>query len=425
MSTPEVPTTQTLHSAKRKPVSKQKALPFLIVITLLNTMGLTIVNPVLPFLTLRHLSDPRQLAVVVALLTSSYAICQMIAAPGLGLLSDRFGRRPILFICLLGSAIGYLLFGLGNSLWLLFLSRIIDGLTGGNISVLFGYVADISEPEERGKYFGMLGGASGVGSFIGPAVGGLLAAINYSTPFLVAAGVTLLAVAWNYFFLPESLGKEHRATTIRLRDLNPLKQLSNVARLTSLRWLFLSLFFYYFPFAVLLTTLTILMKDSLGWNATQAGIIATTVGITDILVQGVLVGRLIAILGSIALSITALTLIAISYLLIGSIALVASPILLILGVILFAGSGGLVENALRGLISRMVGPSEQGRVSGASQSMQSLAFILGPLIGGLVYTQVGHFQTYGFSAIIIILAIIPIVLAIPSLRVHKIKKDAS
>ena len=148
MSVSEVPTTQTEHSGSTKPSPGRKALLFLMVMAFLNTMGTTIIGPVVPFLTLQHLSNPANLALVVSWLTSSYGLCQMIAAPGLGLLSDRFGRRPILFICLLGSAIGYLLFGLGGAIWILFLSRIIDGLTGGNFSVLFGYIADITEPEK-------------------------------------------------------------------------------------------------------------------------------------------------------------------------------------------------------------------------------------------------------------------------------------
>ncbi len=425
MNVSEVPTTPTEDPSSKKSVVGRRALLFLMVIAFLNTMGITIIGPVVPFITLQHLNNPNNLALVVAWLTASYGICQMIAAPGLGLLSDRFGRRPILFICLLGSAIGYLLFGLGGSLWLFFSGRIIDGLTGGNFSILFGYIADISEPEERGKYFGMVGGASGAGFIVGPAVGGLLANFNYSTPFLVAAGVSLLALLWGYFFLPESLRKEHRITTVSIRDLNPLQQLASVFRLANLRWLLLALFFYALPFGMLQATLTILMKDSLGWNATQAGLVATSVGVVDILVQGVLVGRLLAIFGDIKLSISSLLLVAISYLLLGSIALVASPILLIVGIILFAGSGGLVENALRGLTSRMVGPRDQGRVSGASQSLQSLAYILGPLFGGLVYTQWGHFETYGSGAVIIALAIVSVVAAIPSLRKYKAEMEAN
>ncbi len=422
MSISEVPTTPTEGSSNTKSTLGRKALLLLMVMAFLNTMGMTIVMPVVPFITLQHLDNPGNLALIVAWLTSSYGICQMIASPGLGLLSDRFGRRPILFICLLGSAIGYLLFGLGGSLWILFLGRIIDGLTGGNFSVLFGYIADITEPEERGKYFGMVGGASGVGFMVGPAIGGLLASVNYSTPFLAAAGVTLLAIIWGYFFLPESLRKEHRITTVSIGELNPLKQMGDVFRLANLRWLLLAGLFYALPFGMMQATLTILMKDSLGWNVTQAGLVATSVGVVDILVQGVLVGKLLSIFGDVKLSISSLILVASSYLLLGSIALIASPLLLIAGIILFAGAGGLVENALRGLTSRMVGPRDQGRVSGASQSLQSLAWILGPLFGGLVYTQVGHFEAYGFGALIIALAIACVIMAIPSLRKHTFER---
>ena len=183
MSVSEIPTTHTENADKMQSAPERKALIFLMVMALLNTMGMTIVGPVVPFMTLKHLGNPTDLALVVSWMASSYGICQMIAAPGLGLLSDRFGRKPILFICLLGSAIGYLLFGLGGSLWILFLGYAIDGLTGGNFSVLFGYVADITEPEERGKYFGMVGGASGVGFMVGPAIGGLLANVSIAHLF--------------------------------------------------------------------------------------------------------------------------------------------------------------------------------------------------------------------------------------------------
>ncbi len=399
------------------PAPSRKAIAFLVVVALLNTMGMTIIGPVVPFMALQHLRDPRNLAIVVAWMASVYGICQLIAAPGLGLLSDRFGRRPVLFICLSGSAIGYLLFGLGGALWILFLGRIIDGLTGGNFSVLFAYIADIIEPEERGKYFGIVGGFAGVGFIIGPSLGGLLATINDSVPFIVAAMITLLNIAWGFFFLPESLSKEHRATSIHLRDLNPLKQLGTVFTLANLRWLLLAGFLYYFPFAILLSNLTILLKDSLGWNATQAGLIASVVGVVDVLVQGILVGKLLSIFGDVKLSIGSLSLVALSYILLGAIALIASPILLVVGVILFAGAGGLVENALRGLTSRLVGPRQQGLVGGASQSLQSLAMILGPLFGGLLYARFGHATPYWTGTLIISLAIVSVSLAIPALRV--------
>ncbi|GHO86364.1 MFS transporter [Dictyobacter formicarum] len=419
MSTHKVLTPQQESVDDMTPTPGRKAIFFLFVVAFFNTMGMTIINPVVPFMTQQHLGNASNLAVIVGWMISIYGICQLIAAPGLGLLSDRFGRRPVLFICLLGSAIGYLFFGLGGALWLLFLGRIIDGLTGGNFSVLFAYIADITKPEERGKYFGMAGGIAGVGFILGPSIGGLLANINYSAPFIVAAAIILLNIVWGFFFLPESLHKEQRITTIHWHDLNPLKQMVNVFSMVNLRWLLLAGFLYAFPFAILQSNLTILLKDSLGWNASGAGLVLTVVGVVDILVQGVLFGKLLPVFGDIKLGIGSLALVAISYLLMGTVAFIASPLLLLAGVILFAGAGGLVENALRGLSSRLAGPSQQGLIGGANQSMQSLAMIIGPLCGGVLYEQFGHAIPYWFGVLIIALAIVSVIPVVSVMRTHE------
>lgn len=403
---------------------KRTSLVLLLIITLLNTMGLTIIVPLVPFLTLQFLAHSNNLAAIVGWLTAAYGLCQLIAAPGLGVLSDRFGRRPILFICMLGSAIGYLIMGLSGALWLLFLGRIIDGLTGGDISVLFSYVADITEPKDRGKYFGRLGVAAGVGSLIGPAFGGLLATVNYRAPFLAAAGLLLLTLVAGYFLLPESLHKEHRIPSLVVSELNPLKQLVSTLRWANIRWLLLAWFFYALPVSMLQTTIAVLTKDCLGFNATQVGLVITLVGVVNILFQGVLVGWFLTKLGSIRLALIALVLVVISYLVLGSIALFAVPLFLIVGIILFAGSKSLVENAVRGLLSQMVGPDEQGRMSGATQSLQSLGWVVGPLVGGFVYTVWGPFQAYVASAFITLLAILCLWIALPLLQRQREQNQA-
>jgi len=421
--TTSTPSARPTTSNNQQSVGR-KTFALLLVLALLNTMGITLIFPIVPFLTLKYLAHSNNLAAIVGWLAAVYSICQLIAAPGLGVLSDRFGRRPILFVCILGSALGYLIFGLGGALWLLFLGRIIDGLTGGNISVLFGYVADITEPKDRGRYFGMLGSAAGVGSIIGAAVGGLLAIISYSAPFIAAAGLLLLTLVWGYFFLPESLSKEHRIPSMSMSDLNPLKQLKSAFRWANLRWLLLAWFFYALPGSMLQATITIFMKDSLGFTATQAGLVITLLGAVDFLVQSVLVGWLLTLLGNIKLGLIALGLVGLSYLLFGSIAFIATPILLIVGIILYAGSGSLVENALRGLISEMVGRHEQGRASGATQALQSFGWIVGPLVGGFVYTEWGHFQVYALACFIIALAMMCVWIAIPLVERQKANEQA-
>ena len=412
----QIDTNKPSHTGKGTRTPSRKAITFLMVTAFLNAMGIGILGPVLPFIVQRYTGNPNTLATVIGWLVSSYAICQFVAAPALGKLSDRFGRRPLLLICLLGSASGYLLFGLGGSLWVLFLGRIIDGLTGGNMSILLAYIGDISEPQERGKYFGLFGAASGIGFILGPAIGGSASLLSYQAPIYIATGLTIANILWGYFYLPESLSKEYRVARTHLAELNPLKQLYNVFAIPQVRWLLVVVFLFCFPFAVYQTLTAVLIKESLGWNAANIGLIFLVLGVMDILMQGILAGRLLPIFGEVKLTIGGLFCEMLAYILIGSIALVPSPVLLWIGIVCFGFGSGLLEPALFGLVSQAVGPQQQGAVQGAGQSLQALASILGPLWGGLLYAQFGHASPYWSAAVFVALAILVTFLALPSLR---------
>jgi len=412
------PTTQRADTAVGR--TSRSTLLFLLVAAFLNTMGIGIFTPILPFIAQQYLGDQGNLAVVVGWLASIYAICQFVAAPSLGALSDRYGRRPILLICLLGSALGYGLFGLGGALWVLFLGRIIDGITGGNVSILSAYVADLTAPEERAKYFGLFGATAGAGFIIGPAIGGFASQLSYNAPAYLAAVVTLVSFAWGYLFLPESLPAAHRATQISLKELNLVKQLGDAFAIPQLRWLLLATFCFSLPFAMLQSTMAVLIIDSLHWDAATISYLFLLVGLLDIIMQGVLAERFLRIWSEISLSVIGLGCEVVAYVLLGAVALVAAPSFVFAGIIIFAIGTGFLEPASRGLISKMAGPQQQGIVQGGSQSVQSLAMVIGPLVGGALYTQVGHLWPFWSGACVVVLAIFATLLAVPALRLQPV-----
>lgn len=402
----------------------RKAIIFLAATAFLSTTGIGIFSPVLPFITRQYLSNPGDLALAVGWLTAIYSLCQFVAAPGLGLLSDRFGRRPLLMICLLGSVVGYVMFGLGGALWILLLSRIIDGLTGGNFSILLAYIGDVIAPEERGKYFGIFGAAGGVGFIIGPVVGGLVSNLGYQWPAYLVAGLTALNMIWGYFYLPESLKQEHRVVRISLADLNPLRQVGGVFRMSLVRWLLLVGFFYALPFAVLQSNLIVLVMNSLAWTAAEISVTYTLIGVLDILMQGLIFPRLLPVFGETALTIAGLATEIAAFFTLGLLAFIPSPICLLTGIVLFGIGSGLFEPAQNSLVSQAAGPEKQGIVQGSNQSIQSLARILGPLAGGILYAQSGHATPYWSGSLMAGLAIVLICLAMPGLRAGKQRTTA-
>jgi MFS transporter, DHA1 family, tetracycline resistance protein len=236
----------TNHTAQSDSAPKPKGSVIVLAISVfLNIAGFTLILPVIPFLVGQYV-PPVEVGLYVGLIVSVFALCAFCAAPVMGALSDRYGRRPILMLSLLGSTVGYVIFGLGGALWVLFAGRIIDGLTAGNISTVYAYVADTFAPEERGRIYGVLGAVGGLGFMLGPVAGGLLGAIYPAAPLFAAAALTLVSIVWIYLALPESLARDATPPAWRWQQLNPLAQLAHVLGIAALRIPFAAAFAFFF-----------------------------------------------------------------------------------------------------------------------------------------------------------------------------------
>ena len=383
------------------------ALIFGLISVFLCGLGFSIITPVVPFLVKPYISNPSNQAIVVTLLTSVYAVCVFFAAPGLGALSDRYGRRPLLLVCLLGSAIGYLVFGIGGALWVLFAGRIIEGITGGSISTIFAYFADITPREQRSKYFGWVSAVAGVGCAIGPTLGGLLAKFGYSVPMYFGAIITLINVIYGIVYMPESLDKKNRLKEITFVRLNPFTQLIDILSIKNLKRLLISAFLLWIPNGSLQAVFSQLTIDTFNWDPALIGLMFSIMGIQDIISQGFIMPKLLKILSDVQIAVLGMTSEIIGYGLIAASALFSFYPLFIGGMFIFGFGDSVFGPSFNGMVSRSVDASEQGRIQGGSQSIQALSRISGPIIGGQIYVSLGH-SAPAFMGIILIGVAIPV-----------------
>lgn len=393
------------QSKSTQPLINKKTLLFGLISVFLCGMGFSIIMPVVPFLVAPYVSNASEQALMVTLLTSVYALCVFFAAPGLGALSDRFGRRPVLLICFIGSAIGYFVFGLGGALWVLFLGRVIEGITGGSISTLFAFFADITPQEQRTKYFGWVSAAAGAGAALGPAFGGLLAHFGYAVPFFFGAAITLLNFMFGYFYMPESLQEEHRIKRIPLVRLNPFSQLLNILTIKNLSRLLIAAFLIWVPNGSLQAVMTQFTIDSFSWKPALIGMMFSIMGIQDILSQAFVMPKLLLKLTDKQIAILGMIAEIIGYALIAASSIFTLAPLLVIGMFVFGFGDSIFGPAFNGMVSKSASASEQGRIQGGSQAIQSLARIIGPIIGGQIYITLGHAAPAVMGVILITVAI--------------------
>ncbi|HWS90689.1 MAG TPA: MFS transporter [Pyrinomonadaceae bacterium] len=368
---------------------KRSPLLVIFVTVFIDLVGFGIVIPVLPFYVegTQFDASPR----VVGLLFASYSAMQLLFTPILGRLSDRYGRRPVLFFSLLGTSLGFFIMGFATTLWMLFAGRIIDGITGGNISTAQAYIADVTTEENRAKGMGLIGAAFGLGFIFGPALGGVLSRWGVHVPFLFAGALSLANATLLYFVLPETVTKDHPA---RASATGRWSQLVRALRQSRLAFVLAVYFLFVTAFSVMTASFGLFTLYRFGFDAHDTGWIFAFVGVVGAAIQGGLIGRLVKLFGEPLLVIAGALMFAASLVLIPFTGpQTGTPALLALGA-LFALGNGLATPSLTSLASKSAGAGEQGGVLGVTQSVASLARVVGPLLSAaLIYSAVatvGH-----------------------------------
>ena len=372
--TTERPNPQDPHS--------KKAILFVLITVMINSIGFGIMIPVLPDLLKELTGLPNNQAVVYGMwLTFVFALFQFICMPIVGGLSDRFGRRPIMLASLFGLSLDYFIMGLAPTIAFLFIGRIIAGAFGATFSTANAYIADISPPETRAQNFGLIGAAFGVGFMLGPVIGGLLGEFGPRVPFIAAGIIGLVNVTFGYFFLPETLVPEKRRPFSWARS-NPFGSLKSLGRIKGVKPLILILFPLATAHTVYPTTYAFSTIEGLGWSSGDVGYSLGAFGIASIIVQGGLIRIIIPKIGLFWAGVIGITSAVIAYTMMGS----ANAGWVIYAAGPFAAFAGLYGPALTNMMSTRIDESEQGELQGAIGAAQGLALMIGPfLMSGAFY----------------------------------------
>ncbi|MCS7272936.1 MAG: MFS transporter [Fimbriimonadales bacterium] len=370
--------------------TKRRALVAVFLTICVSLIGFGIVIPLLPFYAQQFNASPFEIGVLFA----AFSAAQLLAAPILGEWSDRYGRRPVLILSLLGSAVSYVMLALAPSMLWLYLARLLDGFTGGNIVTARAYIADISEPEKRAHNFGLIGAAFGIGFILGPALGGGLARFGLATPAWFAAGLSLLAALYALWALPETAHLTSAKRPSPWRAMPTILTRSPAARLLWVN------FVLWVGFSVYQTTFPLFAATRFRLGPQEIGYVLGVVGLMGVLSQTVLVGRVVQALGE---KPTLLLGLALNIVGLGGAAFThALPMFYLLVSIATVG-GSLGLPCLTSLISQSAAADEQGRIQGVSGALESLARIVGPIMGNgmLGYNDA---LPYGFSALLLVVA---------------------
>ncbi len=358
-----------------------------------NLVGFGIIVPLLPF----YAEQFHASGMTIGLLFAIFSICQLVASPVLGDWSDRYGRRPVLVFSLAGTVVSFVMLAMAHSILMLFLARIVDGLSGGNISTARAYVADITEPKDRARAFGLIGAAFGLGFIIGPALSGVLAQYSITAPIWAAAGITLIATLMAWFWLPETVHKAHAGTGAPFRNVAEMMQRPGLRRVLAID------FIYWFAFAMFQTTFALFGQVRFGFDAARTGYFLAGFGVLGAIIQGGFIRPVVKRLGDKPTFILGV--------LCGALGLVAATLahsvpVLALSLVPLAFGIGFGHPTMSALVSRAAAGREQGRVQGAASAMESLGRTIGPVWGNASLQRFGEGVPYLTAAGFLVVALL-------------------
>lgn len=388
-------------------MTNRRLLPIFLTV-FIDLLGFGLILPLLPF----YAETFGATATVIGLITASYAAAQLIGAPILGRLSDRYGRKPILTLSIAGTCLGFVVLGLANplggligtalggALSVVFASRILAGLTGGNISVAQAYISDVTDERGRTRALGMIGAAFGLGFIFGPALGGFLSTWGYDVPSFVAAGLAAVNLVWITLSLPESLTPERRSALAGRRSaaFSPASvwaalNRQHVGPLLSIR------FFFGLAFVTFQSIFALYAQANFGLSAQSTSFILSYIGVLQVFVQGVAIGRLTGRFSDGMLIVGGIGLMALA--MVGWALAPSLPVLL--GVLApLALAGGVLNTVLNSALTKSVRPEEIGGTLGLGASVESLTRVIAPSVGGLLFQDLGYWAPGVFAAVVLV-----------------------
>jgi DHA1 family tetracycline resistance protein-like MFS transporter len=362
--------------------TRRAATAFIFITVLIDMVTFGMIGPVLPKLIAGFVgNDYAWAAKIIGLFATAWALMQFFCSPLLGMLSDRIGRRPVILISNAVTALDYAIMALAPNLWWLFAGRVLSGIATSNMTAASAYIADVTPPEKRAAAFGMIGSAFGLGFVLGPAIGGMVGNINPRLTFWVAAVFALLNTLYGLFVLPESLPRERRTPRLEWKRANPigsLRLLRSHHELWGLTWVN---FITYIAHEVFPNVWVIYCIAAFGWSTGSIGLTLALVGVVAAINQSTLVGPVVKRLGERRTLLASLVVAAAGLALMG----VDNGILFLVAAVII--SLPMYQASSQALMTRRVGPAEQGELQGALGSVRGISMLLGPALFSLTFAQ--------------------------------------